>query len=582
MRAKAEAPPALTQSSTTLPPGPPSWRDVGWPAALVVAVVATLYADVLRIPFVNDDFVFLDRVRGAGFAALWSNVRTPFNWYRPWSRELHYWTLQHAFGSNSPAYHVVSLVLLVLVVAAYAYLVSRLAGRGAARFAACGWLVMSAWAIPVLWIAGVQELWLLLFACVFLALVLRRAPPWASALAYALALLSKETAATLPVIAAAFGLGVLDWRPREAWRQLGLLVVVTLAWAAIHPLIGGRLFSGAPASLATAHAMAPLAIATKTVASVVNLEGFARIDLRSPGTWAAGGALALLVGALIWIPAWREKSADVGPRLSRGTHAAVLVWCVAGWAPVLMPGIEWHAYYGLLGSAGAWVLLSLWIDAPLARIAIVALMSVLCAFQNLAPSTDWGTAYYLRRAALFLTHAERDLKAQLPTAPGGSRLYFVRVPYYVGFLTSGAPALRTWYDDSSISGGFWSDYRRRESVQPGRDYFFRFDSSAAFVPVIAGPESLPAALAGNPRWTRDHEALAAAFAQADDWDAAGGEYEKLLRVDPGNADYLFGGGLAALGVGDTTRAAALIAAAGRAPNASSEIRTAAERFARMR
>src|SRR5262249_18129181 len=147
----------------------------------------------------GDDYVFLDKTRAASFAALWSFRNVDFGWYRPWSREVHFWTLQHLFGPHEPAFRVVSLLLWLAMLAVYFALLRRIAGERTAALATLGAASLALWGAPLTWISGVQDLWMLCFAMLTLYLVASRrdALAW---LACAGALLSKETAAMLPAI----------------------------------------------------------------------------------------------------------------------------------------------------------------------------------------------------------------------------------------------------------------------------------------------------------------------------------------------------------------------------------------------
>src|SRR5206468_8926643 len=136
--------------------------------------------------------------------------------------------------------------------------------------------------------------------------------------------------------------------------------------------------------------------------------------------------------------------------------------------------------------------------------------------QSETPSRDWGSEWYQGRAAAFVQYMRSDLKAKQPKPPPHSRLFFTSVPNNVGFMTDGAPALRIWYGDPTLSGGFYRDYRRRGPSTPaGPDFFFRYDSTAGWVEIVKGAEHLAAARAANPRWEGDHRELATMMARAD-------------------------------------------------------------------
>ena len=178
---------------------------MAWIAALLAAYVVIQHFFVFGMAFVNDDYTILDKVGRASFASLWTAERPLWGWYRPWSRELHYWTLQRLFGARELPFHLASFALWLSLLVTYWALVRRIAGGAAAAVAVAGSAALAAWGVPLLWVAGVQELWMLLASLLALLAWLagRRA---LSALALAVALLSKETAAVVAplVVAVAF------------------------------------------------------------------------------------------------------------------------------------------------------------------------------------------------------------------------------------------------------------------------------------------------------------------------------------------------------------------------------------------
>ena len=208
-------------------------------AALLAAFLLSQYGSALFVPFINDDYIFLDKTRGASFGSLWAPRALAFHWYRPWSRELHYWTLQRVFGARELPFHVASFAIALGVLLGYDALVRRLAGRTTAAVAVAGVAALAAWGVPMVWVAGVQDLWMLAFAVVFLLAVVRGSRAGAT-VALTLGLLSKETAAVLPALAAAGRMLVARDTPRAALRWITPLLVVVAAWAIFHPVLGGR------------------------------------------------------------------------------------------------------------------------------------------------------------------------------------------------------------------------------------------------------------------------------------------------------------------------------------------------------
>src|SRR5437867_914239 len=88
-------------------------------AAMVLLFAAAAYAPALRVPFIGDDYVFLDKTRTMGFAQLWSRHNTDFGWYRPWSRELHFWVLRSLFGTHELGFRIASIALWLAALLGY-------------------------------------------------------------------------------------------------------------------------------------------------------------------------------------------------------------------------------------------------------------------------------------------------------------------------------------------------------------------------------------------------------------------------------------------------------------------------------
>jgi hypothetical protein len=173
----------------------------GWAVPVLLgAFLATQYGYAWRVPFMNDDYVFLDLTRGASFLQLWLPRPAVWLWYRPWSRELHYWTLQRLFGTSVAPYHFASFALWLALMGLYWALARRLTGVRAAAISTAGVAALAAWGLPLVWIAGVQDLWMMTLALGALLAFLHARVALATAL-FALALLSKETAVLVPLVA---------------------------------------------------------------------------------------------------------------------------------------------------------------------------------------------------------------------------------------------------------------------------------------------------------------------------------------------------------------------------------------------
>ena len=114
---------------------PPRRPDAVWLALLLTAFALAAYGSTLNLPFIGDDYIFLDKTRDASFVDLWSFKNVDFGWYRPWSRELHFWCLQRVAGFHEVAYRIMGMVLWIATLSLYAAIVRRLASARVAVLA---------------------------------------------------------------------------------------------------------------------------------------------------------------------------------------------------------------------------------------------------------------------------------------------------------------------------------------------------------------------------------------------------------------------------------------------------------------
>jgi hypothetical protein len=573
------------------PPAADSRRRPGGAVALVVGLLAGLlvsqYGYGLTAPFINDDYIFLDKTRAAPLASLWAPRELLFHYYRPWSRELHFAVLQRLFGPRELPFHAASFGLWLAVMGLWFTLARRLGGLAVASVATACTAALSAWAVPVLWASGAQDLWMLLFALLSILALVDDRPGW-SAVSLALALLSKETAVVIPAIAVVYllALGRLRWG--AALRRTAPLWVVTAAWAAWHPLVGGRLWSPFHEPFQPGVHPPAWTIAGQTVLSLFNLVPWPQPE---SGWMPVLGAGLPAVALLLVLAAWGTSGAGAGAGPERGRGQTPpgpalatfgLAWALLGWLPLALPSIAWRSHYGLFGALGAWLAIAAWL-VPHRRwaLAVVATLALLRPAVGDTPSHDWSSEWYRRRAAAFIGVLRADLLRQQPRPSSYSRIYFVRVPSEVGFLAGNGPALRVWFADPTLRGGFYTDYRARsERDPPGPDLFFRYDSTAGWVKVVSGAEDVTSARLANPRWERDHRTLAATLAGAEDWAPAAAEYAKLAGAVPTRVDYAYDAGVCCESSGDSTAAARWYARAASLPGADDEVRQTAQRLAR--
>jgi len=436
---------------------------------ILATLLVTTYRHAPTLPFVNDDYCFLDKVSSQSFPELWQRQELLFGWYRPWSREFHYWTLYHLFDTNEAVYHLVSFALWGTVMVLFFVLVWRLAGAVVATIAAAGVATLGLWSALLVWVAGAQDLWMLLWSLVFLHCLARRWHVTAIA-ALALALLSKETAAVLPAVAVCFLFLVERRSPREVLIRTAPLWLVLGTWAVIHPSLVPMIGKSSPVAADIASRPDRTAAALKTLFSQFNLEaplapwaGWSRAAL-------AGAAAAILLGGFVFL-AYKNKEHEPERLVQHSKRRALVVfgiaWAGLGWLPVLSPSLGWHAYYGSLGSLGFWFALAILLqDHRRTAIAIVAVLALLRQARAATPSEDWGTEWYQVRAGMTLARIREQLFQLHPTLPPHSRLHFAQMPPHIGFLAGDGPSVRIWYKDPTLRAQYFSAFAPRTPDAP--------------------------------------------------------------------------------------------------------------------
>jgi len=556
----------------------------GLPAVAVALAIFlfTSYASALSLVFINDDYVILDKSLHASFASLWAPRLLLFNWYRPISRELHYWTMQRAFGIHELPFHLASFALWLAGMALFFALARRIAGARTAAFATAAVAAQASWAGPLLWVAGVQELWFFLFAFLFLHAFARRQQA-AAAVLLALALLSKEPAAVLAPLALLWALLIDRERPLPSLRRVAPLFLVTAAWALLHPRLLGRLWGPYAETVESMGRPSLPVTAAKTALALINLEQLpAPENGAGPALLRGLAGLVALVALAIWAARAGGSAAAPGSAQAPGRRIAAFAtcWGILGSIAVFMPSISWHAYYGLFGAFGVWLgIMHALRHRPRIAIALVLALAVLRPLRADTPSWDWASEAFQRRAGFFLRTLRDDLLRKHPALPPHSRLYFARVPRNIGWVAGNGPAFRVWYRDSTISGGYYSYYRPRLAGEAaGPDYFFRFDSSGVWVEVKKGPEEAAAARA--PDWEPDHRELALLLGGAGDWGGAAAELVKLADAAPDNFEYPLNAAVCLEKLGDSLAAGRLYTRAASLPGAGERVKAAARRFGR--
>lgn len=513
------------------------------PGGLAFAVVAALvllsYAPRLGGGFSNDDFTFLDKVRGRPLASLLGGDDLLAGWWRPWSRELHFALLDRLAPGSSALFHAVNLLLWLGTLAFAFALLRALLGRERAVPVLAGSVAAAAWGIFVAWACCSQDLWMLLFVCAFL-LALVRGRAFAAGAALFMALLSKETA----LVALPLGLWLVAWREGAAAlspRRAGPAFAAVVLWALVHPSLGGRWVFGSHAHVVPVPHAAPTAADLAWLLAPINLERAPQLADGLPWRALEGLAWALGLGGLAWVALGAAPAIAAGERRRLATLG--LVWWAIAWSPMLAPFLRWHSYYGWLGLPGLWIALAALVPGRRAGLAaLVAIVAYLRPFEAAAPSDDWGAESHQRTAARQMTELRAAILAQVPHPAPHTRIFLAGLPDGVGFHTGRRESvpLRVWTHEPTIEGCLFSEYEARPAGSPaGEDRFFVVTADLRLLPVAAVPPPVPDSLRRDPLWPQAEEQIAHAFTLAGEHRRALAGFARLVATYPTSARNAF-------------------------------------------
>jgi hypothetical protein len=543
-------------------------------ALTLVAFGIVAYGPRLALPFSGDDYVYLDRVLHESFADVWSRHHVDFGWFRPWSRDFHFWIVAHVFGTSAVAFRCINLALWTGGMVLYAALVLRVAGPSIAAIATLGAATLALWATPLVWVSGVQDLWMLCFTMASLLCFVSGRMLW-SVVALVGGLLSKETASVLPAIALCYCLIVDRMKFGQALWRVSTLGITVVAWVLLHPTL-------LHPSVSTFHRYAPPTPPTFILATV-NLDRWPRpIDFVVADVVMCVVGAAILSGSLAWLLGRLDRTVTTSKAKRTPDAAAAsalrsprslwvwgLSWGLIGVLPTLVPSTGWHPYYYCVGALGVWLAFAVWLRSrPSWAIAIVAVLAFVRGAVAWTASYDWGSEAYFVRSGKLLSLIHAELLREHPSLPSHTRVYMARVPNNIGLIAGQASALQVWYRDHTVTADFYNGYRPRTYAEPsGDDLFFRFDPDRILVEIVPGPENIGAAMAANPEWQDDHEKLSMLFLRSGDLDRAAEEFEKLSQL-PNATQATMYASVCRLVQGNSTRSDSLLRSAQQGTSAS--------------
>lgn len=387
---------------TDTAPLPWTKRDVG--AVVLPALAAFLvYLPALSLSFTSDDFFILDRIKTLG------GLHDPlayfrrlgfFEYYRPLAFVSHAldWSI---WGQRAMGFHLTNVALHAIASLLVAVLGRRLYGRRVALVAGLLFALHPASHEAVYWIAARFDLLATCFMLASLLWLLRDgvASYWIGVVCFALALLSKESALSLPVIAAAADVIVKkrDWETTA--RRLVPLLLVVAAYAVVRA-------QGVDLDVAGAARRLPkLAMIVTMIGGLVVLArvraGKAPVPVVEERTLASaiaiGIAVAAIAAALLYLPlssAWmREKLGFVA---FAGFYLASPIVLPQPWPYFLDVATNVYAIAGLVVLAmviAAGLRVTQWITRDM-RV-VFLLVFVAAALVPVSSMTSGGRYFYL-------------------------------------------------------------------------------------------------------------------------------------------------------------------------------------------
>ncbi|MBI5837290.1 MAG: glycosyltransferase family 39 protein [Candidatus Eisenbacteria bacterium] len=442
-------------------------------AALLVTMGARLMPS-LGLAFYNDDFVYIDAVSRRGWLEGLLHPLRIGGYLRPFSRDLHFALGNRVLGMDAFGYHLVNLALALLCTVMVWRLGRRWIGPRGALLAASLFGLSHAHAVLVGWISCDQDLWALCFslAC---ALWLGSGRTALSAAAFALALLSKESVAPLPLALVAL---LAQERPHgRAWRAVAPHFVVLAVWAAWYAAARG------PESSLRWDAEAALWLPLRFLLAAGGVEGGrlwpAGVTAAPPWALLAGaGCVGAALAALRPVP---EAARRALPWLT---------WAALGLLPVLPVAGQWSAYYFAFPLAGLYLALGAlaerWPFAAVAPLPALLLLlgqgSLNLVYNPSAPrQSPWISSVSVGRLAMgsrIVVAALRQIPEVLPAPPRGALFVFNGLPFRNGLISGDGPAMRLLYADTTLRACYLGE------IQEGFDFdrpllAFSWDDRAA-------------------------------------------------------------------------------------------------------
>jgi hypothetical protein len=459
-----------------------------WAApGLVLAGVIALYVNTLGAGFINDDYLFLEQVRRHGLLGALAEPGGLANYFRPLSREVWFALLAPLSGGGPVLFHIAQLLVFAAALVLLADLLSAFVpaqGRRVAPAVMAGvaWFALLPLQRVILtWVSCSQDLLALVGVLASVA-CFRRGRRVPAIVAYAAAVLAKESALPLPAVLFVWAWRVEGATPRDAFRRVAPFALAALPWAIGEWVLRQHSTGAATLVFHADHLAAAFVHLAQSLAGIEHARGW--LD-----SWAAARpsalAFALLALAAVWLPERADTaSAPARHTPARGGTAFGIAWLAGFTLPVWPVAYFWSSYYFTLAAVGAAVLVTL-LARRVARWSWIALAGALLWWHAAGVSapafgiandpwlgTSHFTPYYLERAAALSNRLRASLTRSLPKVVTGTRFFFASIPSWAGFQTGNGPNIRQLYHDDSLESHFYSEFDEHTAARQPCEFLF--------------------------------------------------------------------------------------------------------------
>ena len=463
---------------------------------LFAAGLAIFYLEALRTGFLNDDYFFLEQAKRATLTHSITPLDPLGNYFRPLSRQIYFALLTPLAGDHPLVFHAVNFVIFVLGLALVADLLRAFLPLPAVLAGTLYFATLPFQQVNLTWVSCSQDLLALFFSLGSFALF-RRGRTILAALAYLLAVFSKESALPLPLALAAWMFWFEPAPDRAAaQRRLFPFLIVLALWGGVTLWVRSQA-AAQPLHFGPQHFVAGYVHGLQSLLGLEHPSGFLR-GLLHPGS-ASWVWVTLVPALLLLIPAglaMRDAPAHTGSR-RRNVVLFAGAWLLAFGIVTGPVAAGWSSYYYTLFAVGGSILVGLacirirpadWLLLCAGLLWWHAGATSARAFATAENPWVWTshlTSFYFQRAAANTDTLGRQLLRLVPSPEHESRFFFSNFPYWAGFQMGNGPQVRALYKDLSLQSHFFSQFS--ESTAADRPCIFITWDGQSLRPLYPSP-----------------------------------------------------------------------------------------------